>query len=145
MKGFVTDVIDTTKEIGDLVDWLVSHHASSDRYQIEPTMYIDPEGVNLCRDGSLSIFTLLIDTGIPIGRVHLIDVHSLGSKVFNTRGIKGKSLKDILEDKQIPKAFFDVRNNSDACSHILVWLCKALRTYSLWRALREQRRVLGNG
>jgi exonuclease 3'-5' domain-containing protein 1 len=77
-------------------------------------MYIDLEGVNLCREGSLSILTLLIDTGIPTIRVCLIDVYSLGSQAFNITGIKGKTLKDILQDEKIPKVFFDVRNDSDA-------------------------------
>ncbi|KAF2452288.1 hypothetical protein BDY21DRAFT_388691 [Lineolata rhizophorae] len=77
-------------------------------------MYIDLEGVDLCREGSLSILTLLIDTGIPTIRVCPIDVYSLGSQAFNTTGIKLKTLKDILQDKKIPKVFFDVRNDSDA-------------------------------
>jgi exonuclease 3'-5' domain-containing protein 1 len=86
-------------------------HAPPEPY--EPTIYIDLEGVNLCREGSLSIFTLLVDTGIPTVRVCLIDVHSLGSQAFNTAGIKGKTLKDILQDEKILKVFFDVRNDSD--------------------------------
>lgn len=77
-------------------------------------MYIDLEGVNLCCDGSLSIFTLLMDTGTPTINVHLIDVHSLGSQAFNTTDIKRRTLKDILQDEKIPKVFFDVRNDSDA-------------------------------
>jgi exonuclease 3'-5' domain-containing protein 1 len=77
-------------------------------------MYIDLEGVDLCREGSLSILTLLIDTGIPTIRVCLIDVYSLGAQAFDTTGIKAKTLKDILEDEKIPKVFFDVRNDSDA-------------------------------
>jgi exonuclease 3'-5' domain-containing protein 1 len=76
-------------------------------------MYIDLEGVNLSRDGSLSILTLLIDTGIPNVRVCLIDVHLLGAQAFNTAGIKQKTLKDIFQDGEIPKVFFDVRNDSD--------------------------------
>jgi exonuclease 3'-5' domain-containing protein 1 len=77
-------------------------------------MYIDLEGMDLCREGSLSILTLLIDTGIPTGRVYLIDVHTLGAQAFNTTGTKRKTLKDILQDEKIPKVFFDVRNDSDA-------------------------------
>ncbi|KAM0817497.1 putative 3'-5' exonuclease domain-containing protein [Seiridium cardinale] len=77
-------------------------------------MYIDLEGVNLSREGSISIFTLLIDTGTPTVRVCLIDVYSLGLKTFNTTGIKGQTLKDILQAENIPKVFFDVRNDSDA-------------------------------
>lgn len=107
-----TEVINTTEQIGSLVDWLVLRHASPAPYT--PTMYIDLEGVDLCREGSLSIFTLLIDTGIPTRRVCLVDVHVLGAQAFNTTGTKATTLKDILQDEKIPKVFFDVRNDSDA-------------------------------
>jgi len=93
-----TEIISTTKQIGDLVDWLILRHAPPKPFK--PTMYIDLEGVDLCREGSLSILTLLIDTGIPTMRVCLIDVHSLGLQAFNTTGIKQKTLKDILQDKK---------------------------------------------
>lgn len=106
------NVINTTEQIGSLVDWLVFHHARPAPYS--PTMYIDLEGIDLCREGSLSILTLLIDTGTPTRRVHLIDVHILGAQAFNTSGVKGKTLKDILQNDKIPKVFFDVRNDSDA-------------------------------
>ncbi|KAI2780176.1 ribonuclease H-like domain-containing protein [Daldinia loculata] len=112
MRNIKTEIINTTKQVGDLVDWLILRHSPPEPY--EPTMYIDLDGVNLCREGSLSILTLLIDTGIPTKRVCLIDVYSLGSQAFNTTGIKGKTLKDILQDEKIPKVFFDVRNDSDA-------------------------------
>ena len=113
MKDIKTDIINTTKEIGDLVDWLVLRHAPPVPYS--PTMYIDLEGVNLCREGSVSVLTLLIDTGIPTQRVCLIDVHVLGAQAFNTTGVEQKkTLKDILQDEKIPKVFFDVRNDSDA-------------------------------
>ncbi|EOA81420.1 hypothetical protein ACJQWK_10841 [Exserohilum turcicum] len=112
MKGIETEIINTTERISDLVDWLVVRHAPPVPYS--PTMYIDLEGVNLCREGSISILTLLIDTGIPTKRVYLLDVHTLGAQAFNTAGAKRTTLKDILEDEKIPKVFFDVRNDSDA-------------------------------
>ena len=112
MKELKTEVINTTKQISDLLNWLVSRHAPPVPYS--PTMYIDLEGVNLCREGSVSIFTLLIDTGIFTQRVCLIDVHVLGAQAFNTTGVKQKTLKDILQDEKIPKVFFDVRKDSDS-------------------------------
>jgi exonuclease 3'-5' domain-containing protein 1 len=112
MKDVKTEIVDTTEQIGDLVDWLTFRHAPPVPYS--PTMYIDLEGVDLCREGSLSILTLLIDTGIPTRRVCLIDVHTLGAQAFNTAGAKRTTLKDILQDEKIPKVFFDVRNDSDA-------------------------------
>ena len=111
MKDIKTEFINTTKKIADLADWLIFRHAPPVPYS--PTMYIDLEGVDLCREGSLSIFTLLIDTGIPTERVCLIDVHTLGAQAFNTAGAKRKTLKDILQDEKIIKVFFDVRNDSD--------------------------------
>ncbi|KAF5844037.1 hypothetical protein GGP41_003900 [Bipolaris sorokiniana] len=111
MKGIKAEIIDTTEQIGDLVDWLICHGSS---VRNSPTMYIDLEGVNLCREGSVSILTLLIDTGIPTRRVCLIDVHTLGAQAFNTVGAKQATLKDILQDEEITKVFFDVRNDSDA-------------------------------
>jgi exonuclease 3'-5' domain-containing protein 1 len=77
-------------------------------------MYIDLEGPNLCRHGSISIFTLLVDTGVSTGRVYLIDVQKLGAEAFGTPGTEGKTLRDILQNEQTPKVFFDVRNDSDA-------------------------------
>ena len=64
-----TKVINTTEQIGSLVDWLVFRHAPPVPYS--RTMYIDLEGSDLCCEGSLSILTLLIDTGIPTRRVYL--------------------------------------------------------------------------
>lgn len=112
MRGNIEiEVIDSTKQIADLVDWLTLVH-SERRY--EPALYIDLEGVNLCREGSVSIFSLAIDIGVPKFFVKLIDVSTLGHLAFNTTGVKCKSLKKILEDREIPKVFFDVRNDSDA-------------------------------
>ena len=110
MKDIKTDIIDTTKQIGHLVDRLVFYHAPP--VPTSPTMYIDLEGVDLCREGTISILTLLVDTGVP--NVYLIDVHVLGAQAFNTTGVEKKTLKDILQDESIPKVFFDVRNDSDA-------------------------------
>lgn len=112
MKNIKAKIIDTTEQIGDLVDWLILIHESADRYS--PAIYIDLEGVNLCREGSISILTLLIDVGTSTTYVYLIDVHTLGAQAFNTVGVKQATLKDVLQDKEIPKVFFDVRNDSDA-------------------------------
>ena len=110
MKDIKTDVINTTKQIGDLVDRLVFHHAPP--VPTSPAMYVDLEGVDLCREGTISILTLLVNAGFP--KVYLIDVHVLGAQAFNTTGVEKKTLKDILQDESIPKVFFDVRNDSDA-------------------------------
>ena len=112
MRDIKVEVINTTEQIGDLVDRLVFRHAPPDPYLL--TMYIDLEEVDLCREDSLSILTLMIDTKIPTRRVCLFDVDLLGVQAFNTAGVKQKTLKDMLQDDKIPKVFFDVCNDSDA-------------------------------
>lgn len=77
-----------------------------------PSIYIDLEGVNLSRHGTISILQLYIH---PIKKVYLIDVLVLQEKCFSTPGTKSRlTLRDILESKSNPKVFFDVRNDSDA-------------------------------
>ncbi|KAF2257945.1 hypothetical protein CC78DRAFT_587743 [Lojkania enalia] len=75
-------------------------------------MYIDLEGVDLCRECSLSILTLLIDTGIRTGSVYPIDMHTLRTQAFYTAGTKRKTLKDICQNEMILSVFFDVHNDS---------------------------------
>ncbi|ORY03126.1 hypothetical protein BCR34DRAFT_617855 [Clohesyomyces aquaticus] len=112
MENIKTAVLNTTDEICALVDRLVLLHQQPNLPS--PIMYIDLEGVALSRSGTLSIFTLLTDRGTPNREVCLIDVHTLGAQAFEAAGENGKTLKDILQDENIPKVFFDVRNDSDA-------------------------------
>jgi exonuclease 3'-5' domain-containing protein 1 len=54
MRHIKIKIINTTKQIGDLIDWLILRHASLEPYEL--TMYIDLEGVDLCRESSPSPF-----------------------------------------------------------------------------------------
>ena len=76
-----------------------------------PSLYLDLEGVKLGRRGSISIISLYI---VPIKKIYLIDIHSLGKTAFSTTNRSATSLKTILESPSIPKVFFDIRNDSDA-------------------------------
>ena len=97
--------IDSCFAIAELVDSLVDLDGNT------PSLYIDLEGVNLSRQGTISILQLL---NLPQKRTYLIDVHALGSNVFSIAGTNGQTLKMIFESETIPKVFFDVRNDSDA-------------------------------
>ncbi|KAF2015456.1 hypothetical protein BU24DRAFT_480222 [Aaosphaeria arxii CBS 175.79] len=109
MEDINSTIIDTADDIHNLVDRFTElGHVNN------PTIYIDLEGVYLCRDGSISILTLLFNTGLPKPDVVIIDVHKLGKQAFETTVAKGSTLKGILEDKRFTKVFFDVRNDSDA-------------------------------
>lgn len=77
----------------------------------EPSLYIDLEGNNLSRNGTLSLITVLVE---PRHTVHLVDVTGLGKDTFDTAGSDGRTLRRILESQEIVKVFFDIRNDSDA-------------------------------
>ena len=79
------EVINTIEKVRHLVDLHVHRHTLPAPYS--PTMYIDLEGVGLCRHGSISDFTLLIHTGTPTRRTCLIDMHILGGQAFETAGV----------------------------------------------------------
>lgn len=76
-----------------------------------PSLFFDIEGVNLGRHGSISLVSLYV---APQSTTHIIDVQILGAKAFQSVDTNNNSLKDILESADIPKVFFDIRNDSDA-------------------------------
>ncbi|THZ80487.1 hypothetical protein D6C84_07414 [Aureobasidium pullulans] len=76
-----------------------------------PFLFMDLEGIYLGRLGSIAILQLLVPPN-PI--VRLLDVHVLQKSAFETKSSTGTTFKDILEFDRYPKAFFDLRNDSDA-------------------------------
>lgn len=76
-----------------------------------PFLFMDLEGIYLGRLGSIAILQLLVPPN-PI--VRLLDVHVLQRLAFETKSSTGTTFKDILESDRYPKAFFDLRNDSDA-------------------------------
>lgn len=76
-----------------------------------PSIFIDLEGINLSRHGTISIMQIYVP---PAKRTYLVDVFTLRQACFSTPGETGRTLKGILESDHIPKVFFDVRNDSDA-------------------------------
>jgi exonuclease 3'-5' domain-containing protein 1 len=101
-----------------------------------PTIFIDLEGIDLCRDGQLCIIQMYIP---PLDKTtFLIDVHTLGALAFDTPASEDtppsspdsstsadeeggttttksrRTLRDVLTDPTISKCLYDVRNDSDA-------------------------------
>lgn len=70
-----------------------------------PSLYVDLEGVNLLRHGTILILQLYV---LPNDFTYLIDIYSLGGKAFDTAGAGGHTLQTILELSAVFKAFFDV-------------------------------------
>ncbi|KAK3688047.1 exonuclease [Podospora appendiculata] len=97
-------VIDNPTDLAAMLDSL--HGLETD----PPSLYVDLEGINLCRFGSISILQL---HAAPLHTTYLIDIHALGHDAFSARGANGLTFKDLLESADIPKVFFDVRNDAD--------------------------------
>lgn len=78
-----------------------------------PSLFIDMEGMNLGRHGSISIMSLYV---LSKRTVYLIDVFKLGNEAFSTVNSAGKSLKHVLERPATLKVLFDARRDSNALS-----------------------------
>ena len=100
-----SNLIDSPASIATLINTIVNLPTNP------PSLYLDLEGINLSRLGSISILQLLL---YPQNHVYLIDIHVLGMAAFTTPGSSGTTLQSILESPTIPKVFFDVRNDSNA-------------------------------
>jgi exonuclease 3'-5' domain-containing protein 1 len=109
------ELVDTEAKVASLIEKLHDLPTSP------PSLYIDLEGVNLSRLGSISILQICI---LPLDESYLVDVHTLKEKAFLHPASKNnQTLLGILESSHIPKVFFDVRNDSDALfSHFNVKL-----------------------
>lgn len=98
-------IVDTFAGMTELLETI------SDMPAQPPSLYIDLEGVNLSRHGTISIMQIFV---LPKCRTFLIDIHTLRDKAFSHAISAGTTLRSILESSSIPKVFFDVRNDSDA-------------------------------
>ncbi|KAL3449168.1 ribonuclease H-like domain-containing protein [Aspergillus insuetus] len=137
MPNPAPNIVDTTAGISDLVEIL------KDVPNNPPSLYIDLEGINLSRHGSISIMQIFL---LPKNEIYLIDIHTLRAAAFSTPSASGTTLKSILEDESIHKAFFDVRNDSDALySHYGVHLAGIRDIQLLELATRSGSRRLING
>jgi exonuclease 3'-5' domain-containing protein 1 len=74
-------------------------------------LYLDIEGWNLSRHGTVSIITILAH---PSNQAQFIDVSALDDLAFSTASEEGKTLRSILEDHSVRKFIWDVRNDANA-------------------------------
>ncbi|KAI7085376.1 hypothetical protein KC356_g5917 [Hortaea werneckii] len=75
------------------------------------SVFVDMEGVNLSRHGSISLMQIYLPGSKDI---FIVDIHALGAQAFVITGPQGNNLKNVLEGSEIQKYFFDVRNDADA-------------------------------
>ena len=106
-------IVDTVEQILKLVEYVES-------FVQKPLMFVDLEGVNLSRHGTIGIMQILVP---PMPMVQLVDIYTLQQQAFDISVSDKASLRTILESKDYPKVFFDVRNDSDALySHFQISL-----------------------
>lgn len=98
-------LVDSSTSIATLIDSIVNLPS------IPPSLYVKLEGIDLSRQGHISILQL---NSYPQKHVYLIDIHVLGGVAFKTPGTGGETLQSILESPIIPKVFFEVGNDSNA-------------------------------
>ena len=96
-----SEMIDTAEMLKTFIDGL----------DPKSVLYVDLEGNELGRGGTLSLITILVE---PRHTVHLVDVTTLKKEAFSVTGSNGTTLKQILESSEIIKVFFDIRHDSDA-------------------------------
>lgn len=106
--------LNTAISVADVVEELFELPADP------PSLYLDLEGTNLSRHGSISILQIFV---LPHNRTYLIDIHTLKENAFAKAASNGQTLKKLLETESVPKVFFDVRNDSDALYNCLNYAC----------------------
>ncbi|PYH43071.1 uncharacterized protein BP01DRAFT_268702, partial [Aspergillus saccharolyticus JOP 1030-1] len=98
-------IVDTAAGVSELLDTILDHSA-------EP-LYVDLEGQNLGRYGTITIVTIHLE---GLNRTFVVDVYTLGKEAFSTSATTAPAttLKTIFESEAHTKVFFDLRNDSDA-------------------------------
>jgi len=76
---------------------------------------IDLEGVELCRNGNVSIVQIFADTSNVIW---LVDVTTLGRVAFDHKDTYSQSLREVFQNPMTIQLLFDVRNDADALWNI---------------------------
>ena len=79
-----------------------------------PALFLDSDGRRLCRTGPLTILEVHVDVPNQ-SHTYVVHVHILEHSSFSTFSTNGQyTLRKVLENPAIPKAFFDVRMDADA-------------------------------
>jgi len=100
-------MVDTAATVKSLVDTLAHLQKSFG------SIYMDLEGINLSRHGSIALVQILVPS---CEQAFIVDIHILGMTAFDTTGSEGKSLKDALESKAIKKYLFMSETTPTHCT-----------------------------
>ncbi|KAK6395241.1 hypothetical protein LTR65_000711 [Meristemomyces frigidus] len=105
-----TVIIEAVEQLQNMIDTIIRLPMPSTS---APTVYVDCEGLDLGRNGTLGMVNIYIPQA---DIVYLINVSTLEHQAFSTTaGDQAyRSLKGILEDSSVSKGIFDCRGDSDA-------------------------------
>lgn len=104
--GLKFTVVDCATALSDMINVLVSLPTEP------PSLYVDLEGINLLRQGTISILQFYV---LPKDHTYLVDIYRLKESAFSTTRKNSEScLKAILEAENILKVLFNLRNDLDA-------------------------------
>ena len=105
-------VIDRLEDVPQMVDTIVKETLLSGTGDQSPSIYVDCEGENLGRDGTLTHINLYLPKQ---NEAFILDVDITGDTALRIAGKRNqRDLASILKDSDIKKAIFDVRSDSDA-------------------------------
>jgi exonuclease 3'-5' domain-containing protein 1 len=107
------DTLEKLKIFLPLLSTQLKKTTSSDILNQTPEVFIDCEGWDLGRLGTLSLLQLTIE---PFNHTWIIDITVLRQQAFETLEA-GWSLRTLLESETIAKVFWDVRSDSEALFH----------------------------
>lgn len=105
-------VVDQPEDVPAMADSMIQETLLPRSDDHSPTVYIDCEGENLGRHGTLTHINAYLPQQ---NEAFIIDVDRLGDQALQTAGKKHhRSFRSILQDPSIKKAIFDCRSDSDA-------------------------------
>lgn len=103
-------IVDTTPLLVDMVNDIISTKKIA--IPSTPLLFMDSEGVDLGRKGSLTIMQVYIPAS---NKVYLIDVQTLGVQTFTTVGTtETTTFEDLLESRDLVKVWWDCHSDADA-------------------------------
>lgn len=107
-KGWkLIDTVDLVVEMGEsLIKSVVCQESTA-----SPLLFRDCEGENLGRHGTITSLSIYVRDA---NMVFIVDLQVLGDAAFDTPFSDEKTLRATLEDYNIPKCFWDVRQDSNA-------------------------------
>ncbi|GAB1734532.1 hypothetical protein NU195Hw_g8984t1 [Hortaea werneckii] len=98
-------IVDTKDQIVSMLEALASLKSPPESF------FVDMEGVNLSRHGSISLIQIYAPES---GDIFIVDIHTLGAQAFDIPTPQANTLKNVLEGSEITKYLFDARNDADA-------------------------------